>query len=95
MESYAAFIEERMAEARTRCEDPRIFIEQTVRFEEYVPGGFGTSDAIILSDGVMDVIDLKYGKGCRSAPRETPRCGFMAWAAIWPCPGPTGSTPSA
>ena len=37
MESYAAFIEERMAEARTRCEDPRIFIEQTVRFEEYVP----------------------------------------------------------
>ena len=27
MESYAAFIEERMAEARTRCEDPRIFIE--------------------------------------------------------------------
>ena len=73
MESYAAFIEERMAEARTRCEDPRIFIEQTVRFEEYVPGGFGTSDAIILSDGVMDVIDLKYGKGVPVSAEGNPQ----------------------
>lgn len=62
-EAYAAFVEERMAEAKTRCADPRIFIEQTVRFDEYVPEGFGTSDAIILSDGLMDVVDLKYGKG--------------------------------
>lgn len=63
MDAYAAFVEERMAEAKTRCTDPRIFIEQEVHFEEYVPEGFGTSDAIIISDGLMDVVDLKYGKG--------------------------------
>lgn len=73
MESYAAFIEERMAEARTRCEDPVSSSRQTVRFEEYVPGGFGTSDAIILSDGVMDVIDLKYGKGVPVSAEGNPQ----------------------
>lgn len=62
---YAGFVAERMIEAKNRCADPRIFIEQTIRFEEYVPGGFGTSDAMIISDGQLDVIDLKYGRGVR------------------------------
>ena len=43
------------------------------RQEEYVPGGFGTSDAIILSDGVMDVIDLKYGKGVPVSAEGNPQ----------------------
>jgi hypothetical protein len=30
-----------------------------------VPEGFGTSDAIIISDDTIEVIDLKYGKGVR------------------------------
>jgi len=28
-----------------------------------VPDGFGTGDVVIISDGVLEVIDLKYGKG--------------------------------
>lgn len=63
IDSYVAFIEERMAEARTRCADPRIFIEQVVNLEEYIPESFGTADAIILADGFMDVVDLKFGAG--------------------------------
>lgn len=85
MEGYAAFIEERMADALTRCDDPRIFIEQTVRFEEYVPEGFGTSDVIILSDGVLDVIDLKYGKGVPVSAEGNPQMriyGLGAYLAL-------------
>lgn len=63
MEDYAAFVEERMAEAKARCRDPRIFIEQRVSFEGYIPESFGTSDCLILSDGLLDVIDFKYGQG--------------------------------
>lgn len=63
MESYAAFVEERMAEAKARCRDPRIFIEQRVSFEGYIPESFGTADCLIISDDLLDVIDLKYGKG--------------------------------
>lgn len=39
--------------------------EVRVSYEEYVPQGFGTSDHIVIGKGVMDVIDLKYGKGVR------------------------------
>lgn len=73
MEGYVAFIEERMAEARTRCADPRVFIEQTVRFDDYVPEGFGTADCIILADGLMDVIDLKYGAGVPVSAEGNPQ----------------------
>ena len=78
MEAYAAFIEERMGEAKTRCGDPRIFIEQTVKFDEYVPEGFGTSDAIIISDGLMDVVDLKYGKGVPVSAEGNPQMKLYA-----------------
>lgn len=37
--------------------------EQRVDFSEWVPGGFGTSDAIVIDGSTLRVIDLKYGKG--------------------------------
>lgn len=42
-----------------------LMIEQRVDFSRWVPEGFGTSDAIIISDDTIEVIDLKYGKGVR------------------------------
>lgn len=78
MDGYAAFVAERMAEARTRCPDPRICIEQEIHFGEYVPEGFGTSDAIILSDGLMDVIDLKYGSGVPVSAENNPQMRLYA-----------------
>lgn len=63
IEGYVAFVAERMAEAKTRCPDPRIFIEQRLDYSEYVTEGFGTADCAIVADGQLDVIDLKYGAG--------------------------------
>lgn len=37
--------------------------EQRVDFSDWVPEGFGTSDAIVLQGDTLHVIDLKYGKG--------------------------------
>lgn len=38
-------------------------IEQKLDLTEYIPESFGTADCVIISDDVMEVIDLKYGKG--------------------------------
>lgn len=38
-------------------------IEQVLDLTEFVPESFGTADCIIISDGLLEVIDLKYGKG--------------------------------
>lgn len=37
--------------------------EQQVDFSGWVPGGFGTADALVLDGTTLRVIDLKYGKG--------------------------------
>ena len=40
-------------------------IEQRVSYADWIEGGFGTADAVIIKDGVIHVCDLKYGMGVR------------------------------
>lgn len=39
--------------------------ERRLRYDRWVPGGFGTVDAVSFHDGVIYIVDLKYGKGIR------------------------------
>lgn len=50
----------------------KLYVETRVDFSDWVPEGFGTSDAIIADDenGVLHVVDLKYGKGVEVSPIE-------------------------
>ncbi len=78
---YLDHIEEKVSEAKTWCSDPLICIEQEIHFEQYVPEGFGTADCVIVADGVMDVIDLKYGKGVRVEAQNNPQIMIYALGA--------------
>ncbi len=71
--AYVAFIGERMADAKSRCGDPLIFIEQQIDVSTYVPEGFGTADCVIIADGIMDVIDFKYGAGVPVSAEDNPQ----------------------
>lgn len=59
---YAGIIWEKMAAAGP---DAVLMVEQRLDLDEWVPGGFGTADAVIISDDLIEVVDLKYGKGIR------------------------------
>ena len=50
--------------------------EQRVTYYEYIPGGFGTADVIIVKDDTLYVIDLKYGKVSRLMPTTIRPCSF-------------------
>lgn len=54
---------ERIRDARARCPDPIILVEQRLDFSRWVPEGFGTGDLVIITDELVEVMDLKYGKG--------------------------------
>ncbi len=54
---------EKVAEAKAKTPDAIFSIEQRLNFSEWVPEGFGTGDFVIIADGVMEICDLKYGKG--------------------------------
>lgn len=46
---------------REDCPDPQILIEERLDFSDYVPGGFGTGDLVIVGQSTLYVVDLKYG----------------------------------
>ena len=62
-ENYVAFALEIIARIRETCPDPQILIEQKLNFSEYVPGGYGTGDLLIVGDGTLYVCDYKHGTG--------------------------------
>ncbi|AUC25580.1 hypothetical protein CGZ53_07920 [Streptococcus uberis] len=44
-------------------EEAEIELEKHVDYSDWAPNGYGTSDVVIISDKVIEIIDLKYGKG--------------------------------
>ncbi len=62
-DDYSVFVLERYAEAQARTKDALIFLERRLDMTEWIPEGFGTGDCVIIADGVMEIIDMKYGKG--------------------------------
>ena len=59
-DEYVEFIQEQMYSYSTT---PHTAVEQKVDFSQYVPGGFGTADCILISNDTLHIIDFKYGKG--------------------------------
>ncbi len=62
-ENYAVYVIEQYAGAQAHTKDAQVFLEQKLDLTSYVEDGFGTGDSVIIANGVLDIIDLKYGKG--------------------------------
>lgn len=65
VEKYTDYVIESFEVAKQKTKDAVLLIEQKVNLTEYIEDGFGSNDAIIVADGTLTVIDLKYGKGVR------------------------------
>ncbi len=63
VDKYITYVVETFNAARAKTKDAKLLIEQRLDFSHLVEQGFGTGDACIVADGVLDIIDLKYGKG--------------------------------
>lgn len=81
---YVDIVMQKYYAAKSACADAQILIEQRLDFSNWVPHGFGTGDIVIVSDNILEVADLKYGKGVPVAAEGNPqaRCyGLGALAA--------------
>ena len=63
------------------CPDAIISIEQRVSLEEYVEDSFGTTDALIIGNGEMFVIDYKHGRGVEVSAENSTRGGSFRSAS--------------
>lgn len=56
-------------------------IEKRVDFGQWVPGGFGTADCLLLKGKQLHVIDFKYGKGVPVSAENNPQMMLYALGA--------------
>lgn len=81
-DAYRDYVLEQLETERQKCSDAQIFIETKLDLTAYVPGSFGTSDCIIVSDDTLHVIDLKYGQGIVVRAEENPQMKLYALGAL-------------
>jgi len=82
IDEYVTFIAEKITEAKQACPDAIVLLEQRLDFSEYVPGGFGTGDVVIIAEPYLEVIDLKYGKGVAVDATENPQIRLYGLGAL-------------
>ncbi|HBS60856.1 MAG TPA: DUF2800 domain-containing protein, partial [Firmicutes bacterium] len=79
---YVEQVTERFMEAKARSGDAQILLEERIDLSEWAPESFGTCDVVIISEGVLEVIDLKYGQGVPVSAEGNPQIrlyGLGAW----------------
>lgn len=80
-ESYKNYVIERYNSALQKTPDAILMLEQRLDFSNYVPEGFGTGDAVIIAEGKLEIIDLKYGKGVEVSAVDNPQLRLYALGA--------------
>lgn len=81
-DEYVTRVKEKYAEAVERDEGAAMELEQKLDFSQYVPGGFGRSDVVIIADGTMEIIDFKYGKNVAVSALSNPQLRLYALGAL-------------
>lgn len=79
---YARFICGKFKEIAKTCADALVELETRVDFSKWVKAGFGTCDCCIIADDMLEIVDLKYGKGHRVDAFENPQMRLYALGAI-------------
>lgn len=66
-----------------KLEDPEavLLIESRLRLGEFIPEGFGSSDAVLIYGNTLEVFDLKYGKGVKVYAERNPQMMCYALGA--------------
>lgn len=81
-QGYATYVVELLETAKQTCSDPVIMIEQRVDFSHWVPSGFGTGDCICIAEGLLNIVDLKYGAGIEVSADHNPQMMLYALGAL-------------
>lgn len=79
---YVSVVWEKYRDALKSTADAQLFVEKRLDFTKYIPDSFGTADAIIIADGMMEVIDFKYGKGVEVSATENTQMMIYALGAL-------------
>ncbi len=75
---YTNYVLEQFYVAKKKTSDAVLKIEERTDFSYLVPEGFGTSDANVIADELLEIVDLKYGKGVKVYAKENSQLRLYA-----------------
>ncbi len=81
-DGYVDFVLEIISGLKQTCPDPKILIEQRLDFSRFVPDGFGTGDCVVIGEGVLHIVDFKYGQGILVHAEDNPQIEIYALSAL-------------
>ena len=82
LEKHTDYVLQQFTEAERLTPDAVLLIEKKVDITHLIEEGFGTCDVIIIADGTMEVIDLKYGMGIRVSAEDNSQLKLYASGAL-------------
>lgn len=81
-DDYLQFVKTQVKTLTQKGTKPYVGVEQKLDFSNTVPDGFGTGDCVIISEPVMQIIDLKYGRGVQVFAHDNPQMRLYALGAL-------------
>jgi len=79
---YVDLAIEKINEARARTKDALILLEERLDYSPWVKEGFGTGDLVLISDDVLEIVDLKFGKGIKVEAQDNSQMKLYSLGAI-------------
>lgn len=77
-DDYVMFVMEQL----DGLSSPLVFVEQKVDCSRYIPECSGTCDALIISDGVLQICDFKYGAEVKNSAENNEQLMIYALGAL-------------
>lgn len=79
---FASYCIEQFNRCRAIDRHAAIFLETELDLSAFIPEGFGTADVIIVCEGTLILIDLKYGQGVPVAAEENEQLKVYGLGAV-------------
>lgn len=83
VEIYTDYCISIYAQALSSNPDAVARIEQKLDLSAYVPESFGTADFCLVSDGTLEVVDLKFGRGIRVSAENNTQLMLYGLGALY------------
>lgn len=81
-QAYVDFAVEKINDARAHTKDAVALLEAKLDYSPWVPEGFGTGDLVLITDGVLEIMDFKYGAGVAVLAVDNSQMRLYALGAI-------------
>lgn len=79
---YIDYAIEKINEAKAHTKDAVLMVEMRLDYSPWVPEGFGTGDLVIVTDDVLEIVDLKFGLGVKVSAVNNTQMRLYALGAI-------------